>query len=133
MADPRDAVLRGLLEGAQPSDPGEAKLRLTAVALRLRRDHPEWYGPAAGYTPLAADGPAAEHCVAFIRGGGALTVVTRLSRRLEEAGGWRDTALALPPGRWHDRLTGTRYEGRVPLADLLAHSPVALLTADEVL
>jgi (1->4)-alpha-D-glucan 1-alpha-D-glucosylmutase len=128
MADPRDAVLHGLLEGADPRDPAEAKLRLTAVALRLRRDHPEWYGPAAGYAPLAAAGPAAEHCVAFVRGGGALTVVTRLSRRLEEAGGWRDTALALPPGRWHDRLTGTRHEGRVPLADLLAHSPVALLT-----
>jgi (1->4)-alpha-D-glucan 1-alpha-D-glucosylmutase len=68
--------------------------------------------------------------VAFVRGGGALTAVTRLSRRLEEAGGWRDTVLPLPPGRWHDRLGTGVYEGDVRLDALLAPggSPVALLT-----
>lgn len=121
-------TLRGLLAGRAPGSFDEAKLRLTAVALRLRRDHPEWYGPGAAYDRLAAAGPAAEHCVAFVRGGGALTAVTRLSRRLEDAGGWRDTALTLPPGRWREQLGGGTYEGRVPLAELLADSPVALLT-----
>jgi (1->4)-alpha-D-glucan 1-alpha-D-glucosylmutase len=123
-------TLRGLLAGAGPHGFDEAKLRLTAVALRLRRDHPRWYGPAAGYRPLAAEGPAAGHCVAFVRGGGALTVVTRLSRRLADAGGWRGTVLPLPPGRWHDRLGGGTHRGPVPLAELLREAPVALLTQE---
>lgn len=123
-----DGTLDGLLSGGLPRDADEAKLRLTAVALRLRRDHPQWYGPAGAYDPLAADGPAADHCVAFVRGGGALTAVTRLSRRLEQAGGWRETVLPLPPGQWRNRLGGGTYSGKVPLAELFADSPVALLT-----
>jgi (1->4)-alpha-D-glucan 1-alpha-D-glucosylmutase len=126
-----DRLLARLLSGAEPAGPDEAKLRLTALALRLRRAHPEWYGPRASYAPLPAEGPAAPHCVAFVRGGGALTVATRLSRRLENAGGWRTTALALPGGRWLDHLTGTSHEGRVPLTTLLSTYPVALLTRQE--
>ncbi|WP_031512853.1 malto-oligosyltrehalose synthase [Streptomyces sp. NRRL F-5123] len=123
-------TLAELLDGRPPRHSDEAKLRLTAVALRLRRDNPQWYGPQAAYDPLAADGPAAAHCVAFVRGGGALTAVTRLSRRLEEAHGWRGTVLPLPPGRWRSRLSGAAFEGRVPLAKLLAESPVELLTRE---
>jgi (1->4)-alpha-D-glucan 1-alpha-D-glucosylmutase len=121
-------TLGELLRGRAPRSPDETKLRLTAVALRLRRDHPQWYGQDGGYEPLTAEGPAAAHCVAFVRGGRALTVVTRLSRRLEEAGGWRDTALTLPPGRWRHRLGKGAHKGRVAVAELLAGSPVALLT-----
>lgn len=126
-----DRLLARLLEGAEPAGPDEVKLRLTALALRLRRARPDWYGPRASYAPLPADGPAAAHCLAFVRGGGAITVATRLSRRLEEAGGWRDTALPLPAGRWRDRLTGTRHEGAVLLAGLLSAWPAALLTREE--
>jgi (1->4)-alpha-D-glucan 1-alpha-D-glucosylmutase len=126
-----DRTLAGLLDGAEPHSFDEAKLRLTAVALRLRRDRQDCYGPDAGYTPLAAQGPAGEHCLAFLRGPAALTVVTRLSRRLADSGGWRDTALTLPPGSWLDRLSGATHEGRVPLSDLLTASPVALLTREE--
>ncbi|SEG09490.1 maltooligosyl trehalose synthase [Actinacidiphila yanglinensis] len=125
-----DRTLERVLGGAGARHPDEEKLRLTATALRLRRDHPEWYGPRSDYAPLTADGPAAAHCVAFVRGGGALTVVTRLSLRLAESGGWRETVLPLPPGRWHDRLGGGTHEGAVPLAGLLASSPVALLTRE---
>jgi len=124
-------TLRELLDGAEPRGFDQAKVRLTAVALRLRRDHPEWYGPAADYRPLTAEGPAAAHLVAFQRGAGAVTVVTRLSRRLEEAGGWRDTVLPLPPGRWRDALAPADtdpFEGAVPVAVLLATGPAALLT-----
>jgi (1->4)-alpha-D-glucan 1-alpha-D-glucosylmutase len=121
-------TLRELLDGAEPRGFDQAKLRLTAVALRLRRDHPEWYGPDAGYRPLAAEGPAAAHAVSFVRGDGAITVVTRLPGRLEDAGGWGGTVLPLPPGVWRDRLGGAVHEGRVRLDALLAGSPVALLT-----
>ena len=51
-----------------------AKQALTARALRLRRDRPELF---TTYTPVLAEGPAAEHVLAFDRGG-AVTVVTRL-------------------------------------------------------
>ncbi|MFD5321448.1 malto-oligosyltrehalose synthase [Streptomyces sp. NPDC127098] len=103
------------------------KLRLTTAALRLRHDHPDWFGPEAGHHPLAAEGPAAEHCLAFARATQAITAVTRLPHRLAEAGSWRDTHLPLPPGDWHDLLTGGRTTGKAPLARLFAQSPVALL------
>ena len=69
-------------------------------ALRLRRDRPELF---TSYTPLRAEGPAADHVLAFDRGG-AVTVVTRLPLGLAAKGGWGETTLALPgagppPGR----------------------------------
>ncbi|NJQ15386.1 malto-oligosyltrehalose synthase [Streptomyces bohaiensis] len=109
----------------------EEKLRLTAAALRLRRDHPDWYGPAGEYRAVGATGPAADHCLAFTRGGRALTVVTRLARGVA-ADGWQGTQLSVPPGVWTDRLSGREHRVAdsgecVPVAALLAAAPVALL------
>ncbi|MER7466480.1 malto-oligosyltrehalose synthase [Streptomyces sp. NPDC097981] len=124
---PREALAR-LDAGAVPQGQAEEKLALTATLLRLRRDRP---GLFTGYTPLSARGPAAEHCLAFARPAGLVAAVTRLSHRLAGAGGWRDTALALPPGRWTALLDrGTPYEGKVPLAELFSARPVALLVRD---
>jgi (1->4)-alpha-D-glucan 1-alpha-D-glucosylmutase len=105
------------------------KEALTTAALRLRRASPRLFGPAATYTPLAAAGPAAGHCVAFCRSGEVVTAVTRLSLRLERGGGWHDTELRLPEGRWADVLAPEREfgGGRVRLAELFARRPVALL------
>jgi len=68
--------------------------------------------------------------VAFDRGAerrGALTVATRLPKRLAREGGWRDTAIELTVD-CRDELTGASYRaGSVPLATLLEHYPVALL------
>ncbi|MER6926546.1 malto-oligosyltrehalose synthase, partial [Streptomyces spiralis] len=89
---------------------------------------PELCGAAATYAPLGAQGPAAEHCAAFVRSGEVVTAVTRLSLRLAESGGWRDTLLPLPAGRWADALTpGREFEGQVPVAELFERLPVALL------
>ncbi|MEE1941093.1 malto-oligosyltrehalose synthase [Streptomyces sp. TRM 70361] len=131
-ADEADTAARDAedLTGALPPGLSEGKRRLTVAALRLRREHPEWFGAAASYEPLRAGGPAADHCVAFTRSGAVATVVTRLSLRLAGAGGWRDTALELPPGRWRDALDGRTVEGAVPLAELLARSPAVLLVRD---
>ncbi|MGR8007453.1 malto-oligosyltrehalose synthase [Streptomyces hypolithicus] len=106
------------------------KYALTVAALGLRRGRPEVFGESATYTPLTVVGPAADHCVAFCRSGEAVTAVTRLSLRLAEAGGWRDTELVLPQGRWGDVLTtpARGFTGSVRLADLFADSPVSLLT-----
>lgn len=104
------------------------KSGLTTAALRLRGRRPEAFGETATYEPLAAEGPGAAHCVAFARSGEVVTAVTRLSLRLADAGGWRDTRLALPPGRWADVLAeGREFTGHVRLAELCERLPVALL------
>ncbi|MFB7245849.1 malto-oligosyltrehalose synthase [Streptomyces populi] len=107
------------------------KPALTAAVLRLRARRPDVFGGSATYTPLRAEGPAAEHCVAFARSGEVITAVTRLSLGLAEAGGWRDTVLALPAGRWADVLPSgsaeREFTGRVRALDLFGRSPVVLL------
>ncbi|MFE9093453.1 malto-oligosyltrehalose synthase [Streptomyces sp. NPDC007264] len=118
-------------DNRRPFTPREAsseKAGLTTAALRLRRRRPDAFGASGTYAPLAARGPAAAHCLAFVRSGAVLTAVTRLSLRLAEAGGWRDTSLTLPPGRWADVLAPERrFEGHTRVADLFAPRPVALL------
>ncbi|MEU0968782.1 malto-oligosyltrehalose synthase [Streptomyces sp. NPDC005917] len=110
-----------------PERPGD-KDAVTAAALRLRARRPDVFGAAATYTPLAAEGPAAAHCLAFARSGEVVTAVTRLSLRLAEAGGWRDTVLPLPPGRWADVLAPHReFTGHAHVAGLFEDLPVALL------
>ncbi|MGV9195258.1 malto-oligosyltrehalose synthase [Microbacterium sp. MC2] len=107
-------------------DTGAAKLLVTSRALRLRRDRPALF---SRYTPLTVVGAAAEHAIAFDRGG-ALAVATRLPMGLTARGGWGDTVLLRHAGPTVDVLTGRRFSGtEVPLADLLARYPVALLKA----
>ncbi|MER7819925.1 malto-oligosyltrehalose synthase [Streptomyces sp. NPDC096153] len=113
----------------------DRKTAVTKAALGLRRRRPGVFGESGTYAPLTAEGPAAGHCVAFARSGEVITAVTRLALRLEESGGWRDTALPLPAGRWTDLLSpGREFTGgtSLPLAELFATEPVALLerTAD---
>jgi (1->4)-alpha-D-glucan 1-alpha-D-glucosylmutase len=128
--DARRALLARLDEGWVPGvdETGAAKLLVVSRALRLRRDSPELF---TGYSPVAATGSAARNVVAFDRGG-AVTVATRLPVALA-ATGWGDTALALPTGAWRDVLTGERVvadAAGVPVGDLLARLPVALLVRD---
>ncbi|MEU6038692.1 malto-oligosyltrehalose synthase [Actinomadura sp. NPDC047616] len=130
-------------EGA-PRDVDDLKLLITSRALRLRRDHPEWF--SASYEPARVTGATSAHAVAYLRGSGALsgrggrpgdarvlTLATRLPVGLEIHGGWGETTVDVPAGRWHDRLTGRVHEagGPLPLAELLADLPVALLVREE--
>jgi (1->4)-alpha-D-glucan 1-alpha-D-glucosylmutase len=132
----RRDLLAALDAGPPPAGPDARpldmdKLLVTAAALRLRRQHPDWF--AGEYTPLAAEGPAARHAVSFARGGHAVTVVTRLPAGLRQRGGWAGTALPLPhAGPWRDLLTGASHPGARPLLpDLLQRLPVALLVPGE--
>jgi (1->4)-alpha-D-glucan 1-alpha-D-glucosylmutase len=86
---------------------GVPKLLVTRDALRAR--------PEGDYVPLTAHGPAAQHVVAFARGGKVATVVPRLPITLERAGGWRGTTVDLP------------WQPGVRVAELLADLPVALV------
>ncbi|MFD5573836.1 malto-oligosyltrehalose synthase [Streptomyces cadmiisoli] len=111
-----------------PPDPGAAKRAVTRAALALRGRRPAAFGDAATYVPLAAEGPAAAHCVAYARSGEVVAAVTRLSLRLAEAGGWRDTWLTLPEGRWADVLAPAReFTGQTRAEELFTPLPVALL------
>ncbi len=98
------------------------KLRLTATALRLRREHPEWFLADATYEPLDA-GPRA---VAFGRSG-EVVVVAPTRSLLVERSGWGDDAVSLPSGDWRDLLGGGTWSGTVRLAGLLAAPGGALL------
>jgi (1->4)-alpha-D-glucan 1-alpha-D-glucosylmutase len=126
--DGLEAALAGLDHpdhaGAEPTadTAPTAKLWVTRQALHARRDHPEWF---TTYRPLT-DRPMNTHLVAFDRGG-AITVATRLPVGLERRGGWGEAGLPLPEGVYRDALSGTRHEGCVPLSELLARYPVALL------
>jgi len=102
------------------------KYKLTTTALNLRRAHPQWF--AGEYTPLLARGKEAHHTVAFVRGGEAITVVTRLPAGLAAKGGWGGALLPLPPGTWTDALTGCAYTGQARLRHILEDLPIALLT-----
>ncbi|GIJ75173.1 malto-oligosyltrehalose synthase [Virgisporangium ochraceum] len=107
-------------------DSGAAKLLLVTTALKARRGR-----DLTDYTALTADGPAADHCLAFDRGG-LVVVATRLPLGLAKRGGWGDTTVNLPEGVWKDSLTGVAVTGRSPLIrDLLGAYPVALLAMDE--
>jgi (1->4)-alpha-D-glucan 1-alpha-D-glucosylmutase len=112
--------------GSSPrADIDAEKLLITTTALKLRQAHPDWF--AAGYQPLAAEGPAAGHAIAFARGA-AVTVATRLPAGLRRAGGWAGTVLPLPAGTYQDLLTGATLTGPRPLlATITQRHPVAIL------
>jgi (1->4)-alpha-D-glucan 1-alpha-D-glucosylmutase len=101
------------------------KVRVVTAALRLRRAKPEVFTDG-GYIPLLAEGPAAGHLAAFVRGNDVVTAVTRHSARLAETG-WGDTLLTLPDGTWTDRIGAGRFSGAVSPGELFAELPVALL------
>src|SRR5262249_26563041 len=101
---------------------GAAKLWVVSRTLRLRRDHPDLFN---SYRPVRAVGSAASHVLAFDRGG-AIAVATIRPVGLRRSGGWGDTIIALER-ELKDAFTGRRHAGRVAVAELLAHYPVAVL------
>ena len=127
----------GALERIGAGGPGElsladAKLLVTSRALRLRRDHPEWFiGPEATYAPVATTSGSA---LALSRGDASgpavIAVMTRLSVSLQRFGGWAEHTVTLPDSDdgWTDELTGRVVSGGPQsLAELLRDLPVALL------
>ena len=109
-------------------DEGLPKLWVVHKALQLRREHPEWFGAEAEYVPLMAEGWQRERVIAYRRGEQVVTVVPRWSHTAEA---WGETAVAIPEGRWRNRLTGEEIAGgRVRVGELLEKFPVALLTRE---
>jgi (1->4)-alpha-D-glucan 1-alpha-D-glucosylmutase len=126
-------------------DDGRIKLYLSAQSLRFRRDRAELFH-RGDYVPLQAIGPRATHAFSFMRaldGEAAIVVVPRLIAGLGVRGqapigsqAWNETAVALPDQfnslRWRNVFTDESIvaasAGGLPLAELLAHFPVALLS-----
>jgi (1->4)-alpha-D-glucan 1-alpha-D-glucosylmutase len=126
-ADRADRLVR-LDGGDRARDLSDEKLRLVSAALRLRREHPDWFGAAGDYEPLPT---TTTHALGFVRAGRLATVVTRRPRELDGVGGWRDARVVLPEGGWTDALTqASHVGGSVLLDDLLRELPVSLLVRD---
>ena len=113
--------LAALDQGSPPRDLDDEKLLVVSRALRLRREHPDWFGAASTYEPLDCSSPNA---VVFARSGQVVVVTARLSLGLDDAA---DAMVSLPDGSWRDELSGSTYDGDCRLGDLLGGLPVALL------
>jgi (1->4)-alpha-D-glucan 1-alpha-D-glucosylmutase len=135
-----DAVDAGAAAGAAVGvgavrDLTDETILVTAAALRLRRERPEWFGPGAAgeCVRLEGRGSVAEHVFALRRGptdsgSAVVAAVTRLPVSLERSGGWGGTVLPLPgAGGWVDALTGRRFSEEVRVRELFERFPVALL------
>ncbi|HLY42975.1 MAG TPA: malto-oligosyltrehalose synthase [Terracidiphilus sp.] len=111
------------------SDSGLPKLWVTHQALCLRRDHPEWFGDGAAYSPLFAEGQKADHLIGFLRGDSVAVFIPRWPMKL--AGKWGSTAVDLPPGGWTNLLTREEMAGgKVRAQALFERFPVALLVRE---
>jgi (1->4)-alpha-D-glucan 1-alpha-D-glucosylmutase len=119
----RTARLRALDAGGGAHDLHDEKLLITSRALRARQAHAELV--SGDYAALATDSP---HVLAFVRGGAAVTVVTRWPNRMSD---WGAQTLTVPAGQWRDAFTGALHDGGpVRVRDLLASLPVTLLLKD---
>ncbi|MFT4044659.1 MAG: malto-oligosyltrehalose synthase [Gordonia sp. (in: high G+C Gram-positive bacteria)] len=108
------------------------KARLIRTALRVRATHPGAFGPGGQYTPIHADGPGADHVVAFSRGVAGRPQVVVVTARFTHSL-THDAALTfidLPAGSWRDVAGTARHTGTVDLAELRTQRPVAILTRD---
>jgi (1->4)-alpha-D-glucan 1-alpha-D-glucosylmutase len=139
-APPERAALARALSTPEGLVTGRAKLLLLRVALHLRRAERDLLA-SGEYWPLEADGPLSGRVFAFARavpGRALVCAVPRLVLAPLEAGGGRirwEGSIALPAGlprRWRDAVTGALREGTsIPLAELFADFPVALLLSEE--
>ncbi len=115
-------------DGAPTDVLDDEKLLVTSRALRLRRDHPEWFvGPDATVAQVPTDD---EHAFAVARGDHTGDHVVAVATRLPSSlNGWADATVAVAAGNWTDLLSGATHTsaGVLPLGAVLASRPVALL------
>jgi (1->4)-alpha-D-glucan 1-alpha-D-glucosylmutase len=116
---------------------GAVKLYVTKALLALRREEPELL-VGGEYRAIEAG----EHVIAFTRTTAKRTlacVVPRLAWKLTRGAhrwpigtAWGEQAVALPPGRWKNALTGARqaWGGDAPMREVLGSFPIAVLTAE---
>jgi (1->4)-alpha-D-glucan 1-alpha-D-glucosylmutase len=112
-------------EGAwKRRDEGMAKLRLIQKTLGYRARHETIF--AGDYEPIFAGGENADHIVAFVRDGKAITVVPRFNRNRPSA----MPGLLLPRGMWRNIFTEEMFLGEIATGKLFRKFPVALLVQE---
>jgi (1->4)-alpha-D-glucan 1-alpha-D-glucosylmutase len=128
----RHSMIRELIAGLAPEeimrriDSGMPKLWVAHRALKLRRDHSEWFGACADYEPIAVEGGKSDYALAYSRAGKVITVIPRWTMKRGDS--WAGTTIEIPPGRWSNHLTGDSHDGgRLRIQSLLQRFPVALL------
>lgn len=125
---------------------GRIKMFVTHKGLAFRRAYEHLFREGI-YVPLAVDGRAADHVLAFAQTlpgrPWAITIVPRLltkggfpNDQLTHEPFWADTSIRLPEhssGRWHNIFTGKTAEtteGTLAVAPHLGPFPVALLVSE---
>jgi len=110
-------------------DAGMPKMWVIHKALSLRREHPEWFGAEAAYTPIFAEGSRRDHFAGYLRAEKVAIVIPRWTIKLGDS--WASTTLELPQGSWKNVLTGDAVRGgRLRVQALLQRFPIALLTKE---
>jgi (1->4)-alpha-D-glucan 1-alpha-D-glucosylmutase len=127
---------------------GRIKQTVIRRSLAVRQARPDLFS-RGDYAPLAVEGPAADHVIAFARrqnGAVALTVACRLPARLLgvndgiviPASAWDATRLSLPPGlaatKLCDAIADNEFvfeEEYALISQVLSKAPVALLVPRE--
>ncbi|WP_417310167.1 malto-oligosyltrehalose synthase [Devosia sp.] len=133
-----DMPMSALVEGWHD---GRIKQALLHRGLAARSEYPQLFTHGQ-YHPLEVTGDRSQHVIAFARrqgSGSAMIIAPRWTFDLLKegdglsipAGQWGDTAVMLPDesGALRNVFADgeVRWQGRVPVADLLADVPVALL------
>jgi len=124
------SALERLDSGAAPRSLDEDKLFLTSRLARLRAARPHTFvGPRSGYRTIPV---TTSFAFAYTRLldeiPDVVVIVRRLSRRLEQLGGWREESIVLPEGTWeHVLRTGTVEGGSQPLAEVVGDDAVVVL------
>jgi (1->4)-alpha-D-glucan 1-alpha-D-glucosylmutase len=103
------------------------KIWLIQKTLNLRAKWPAFFD--GNFEPLSAQGAKANHVVAFIRGGGIITLVPRFV--LELKGEWGDTIIEIPAGCWVNEFTGETFAGKMTAGEIFKIFPVAVLVKTE--
>ena len=125
------SALERLDSGAAPRSLDEDKLFLTSRLARLRAARPHTFvGPRSGYRTIPV---TTSFAFAYARLldeiPDVVVIVRRLSRRLEQLGGWREESIVLPEGTWeHVLRTGTVEGGSRPLAEVVGDDAVVVLS-----
>jgi (1->4)-alpha-D-glucan 1-alpha-D-glucosylmutase len=138
-------------ELAEARGDGRIKMYTLLQALYCRREHSDLF-TTGEYIPVHASGDRDEHICAFLRrheGQAALVVVPRLLSRICGASElplghavWQEASLFVPaldaPTHWRNVFTAevlspgdNGQKGRLPLAEVFAHFPVALFLAQQ--
>jgi (1->4)-alpha-D-glucan 1-alpha-D-glucosylmutase len=112
--------------GSALGESGLPKMRVVQAALTVRARHPRAFGPGGTYTPLEGAGDRGSNVVSYARGEDVVVIVPRLVSRLE--GGFGNTTVPLPEGRFTNEFTGDTVEGVAHVGTVLQRFPVALLT-----